>query len=261
MLLKTIKSIFFCIVVFLILPSCAINPSQSDTEKSSLTSGYDSLVIEEYNESTVETTAIIVDGVLYRNKFQGDLILRNPKYGDEAVLKDTIGQYHRIEGTKYDLLYNVNSEVVGAPESVYCRDNQWQELKKYYSDSNNFSCQCIIKTNGVSSETIDVDKMDIAKLNELLAFCEENAYDPNAFAGINNTKAVSTSSLGDKAYRFKMSSNDGLFSVDAKSFCILDNVLVYRYYEVMPEDKTLIIDVPKELSDYFISIISSTNAK
>ena len=99
--------------------------------------------------------------------------------------------------------------------------------------------------------------MDIFKLNELLAFCEENSYDPNNFAGTKNAKAVSTSSLGDKAYRFKMSSNDGLFSVDAKSFSILDNVLVYRYYEIMPEDKTLIVDVPKELSDYFVSIITN----
>ncbi len=256
--MKTFEAILVCIFTLLMLSSCAINSSETDTENPSLSSGYDSLIVEEYNESTVGTTAIMVDGVLYRNKFQGDLILRNPKYNDEAVLKDTTGQYHRIEETKYDLLYNVNSEVSGAPESVYCRDDQWQELKRYYSDSNNFTYQCIIKTNGVSSETIDVDKMDIVKLNELLAFCEENAYDPNAFAGTNNTKAVSTSSLGDKAYRFKMSSNDGLFSVDAKSFSILDNALVYRYYEVMPEDKTLIIDVPKELSEYFISLINNS---
>ncbi len=255
--MKTIKTIFICIVALLMLSSCAINSSESDTINSSLTNGIDSIVVEEYNESTVGTTAIMVDGVLYRNKFQGDLILRNLKYAEEAVLKDTTGQYHRIEGAKYDLLYNVNSEGAGTPESVYCRDDQWQELKKYYSDSNNFTYQCVIKTNGVSTETIDVDKMDIAKLNELLAFCEENAYDPNAFAGANNTKAVSTSNLGDKAYRFKMSSNDGLFSVDAKSFSILDNALVYRYYEVMPEDKTLIVDIPKDLSDYFVSIITS----
>lgn len=260
--MKSIKITFaYAVILLVFLSSCTINSSKSDTTNTSLTNGIDSIVVEEYNESTVGTTAIMVDGVLYRNKFQGDLILRNPQYGDEAVLKDTTGQYHHIEGTEYDLLYNVNSEVSGAPESVYCRDDQWQELKKYYSDSNNFTYQCIIKTNGVTSETIDVDKMDIVKLNEILAFCEENAYDPNAFAGTNNTKAVSTSSLGDKAYRFKMSSNDGLFSVDAKSFSIVEDMLVYRYYEVMPEDKTLIIDVPKELSDYFISIISITNAK
>ena len=248
-------------VALLMLSSCAINSLESDTVNPSLTDGNDSVVEEEYNETTADTTAIMVNGVLYRNKFQGDLILRNPTYSEEPVLKDTTGQYHRIAGPKYYLLYNVNSEVVGAPESVYCRDEQWQELKKYYSDSNNFTYQCIVKTDGVSSKTVEVDKMDIVKLNELLSFCEENAYNPNDFAGENNTKAVSTSSLGDKSYRFKMSSNDGLFSADAKSFSIVDNTLVYRYYEVMPEDKTLIIDVPKDLSDYFVSIIRNFEIK
>lgn len=73
------------------LSSCAIKSSESDLEKSSLTNGYDSIVMEEYNGSTVGTIAIMVDGILYRNKFQGDLILRNPKYSDEAILKDTTG--------------------------------------------------------------------------------------------------------------------------------------------------------------------------
>lgn len=259
--MKTFKSILVCAFTLLMLSSCAINSSETDTENPSLSGGYDSLIVEEYNESTVGTTAIMVDGVLYRNKFQGDLILRNPKYNDEAVLKDTTGQYHRIEGTEYDLLYNVNSEVSGVPESVYCRDDQWQELKKYYSDSNNFTYQCIIKTNGVSSETIDVDKMDIVKLNELLSFCAENSYEPNAFAETNNTKSVSTSSLGDKTYRFKMSSNDGLFSANAKTFYVLDNSLVYKYYEVMTEEKTLIIDLPEELSQYFLSVINELSAE
>ena len=98
-------------VALLILSSCAINSSESDTTNSSSTNGNDSVVEEEYNETTADTTAIMINGVLYRNKFQGDLILRNPQYGDEAVFKDTTGQYHRVEGTKYDLLYKVNSEV------------------------------------------------------------------------------------------------------------------------------------------------------
>lgn len=258
--MKTKKTILIYIVALLMLSSCAINSSQSDTEKSSLTSGYDSLVIEEYNESTVGTTAIMVNGVLYRNKFQGDLILRNPKYGAEAVLKDTTGQYYRLEGTVYDLLYNVDTDVTGAPESVYCRDEQWQELNEYYSDPTNFTYQCIAKSNGGTSETIDVNEMAIVKLNELVAFCEENAYDSNAFADKNNAKAVFNSSLGNKTYRFRMSSNDGLFSVDARSFCVSDNTLVYKYYEVMAEEKTLIIDVPEELSQYFMSVINNLNA-
>lgn len=238
-----------------------MNLSDSDTTNSTTTGANDSIVVEEYNETTADTNAIKVNGVVYRNKFQGDLILQNLKYSEEVVLRNTVGQFHRVEGTKYDLLYNANSEVTGAPESVYCRDDQWQELKKFYSDANNFTYQCIVKADNNASETVDVNKMDIVKLNELLAFCNENKYEPNSFAETSKTKAVSTSSLGDKTYRFKISSNDGLFSADAESFSIVDNTLVYRYYEVMSENKTLIVEVPKDLSDCFVSVISNLDTK
>lgn len=259
--MNRIKSFFICIIILLLLSSCTTNPSNSDTTSTISTGFNDSIVVEEYNEATADTTAIKVNGVVYRNKFQGDLIFQNLKYSEEVVLQNTIGKFHRIEGTKYDLLYNANSEVTGAPESVYCRDDQWQELKKYYSDSNNFTYQCIVKADNNSVETIDVNKMDIVKLNELLAFCNENKHEPNSFAETSNRTAVSTSSLGDKTYRFKISSKDGLFSADAKSFSIVDNTLVYRYYEVMSENKTLIIEVPKDLSDYFVSVISKLDTK
>lgn len=250
-----------CVVTLFMLSSCTINLSDSDTTNSTTTGANDSIVVEEYDEDTADTTAIKINGIVYRNKFQGDLILQNLKYSEEVVLQNTIGKFHRIEGTKLDLLYNANSEVSGAPESVYCRDNQWQELKKYYSDSNNFTYQCIVKADNNSSETIDVNKIDIVKLNELLVFCNENKYEPNSFAESSNTRAVSTSSLGDKTYRFKMSSKDGLFSADAESFSIVDNTLVYRYYEVMPENKTLIVEVPQDLSEYFVSVISNLDTK
>lgn len=259
--MKIIKYTLVCIVALLMLSSCTINSSDSDTTSKTSTSLNDSIVVEEYNEDTADTTAIKVNGIIYRNKFQGDLILQNLKYSEEAVLQNTIGKFHRVEGTKYDLLYNANSEVTGAPESVYCHDDQWQDLKKYYADSNNFTYQCIVKDDNNSFETFDVSKLDIIKLNELLAFCNENKYEPNSFAETSNTRAVSTSSLGDKTYRFKTSSNDGLFSVDAESFSIVDNTLVYRYYEVMSENKTLIVEVPKDLSDYFVSVISNLDTK
>lgn len=244
-----------------LLSSCTTNSSDSDTTSTTSTGFNDSIVVEEYNEVTADTTAIKVNGIIYRNKFQGDLILQNLKYSEEVVLQNTVGKFHRIEGTKYDLLYNANSEVTGAPESVYCRDDQWQELKKYYAESNNFTYQCIVKNDNHSVEPIDVDKIDIVKLNELLVFCNENKYEPNSFAKTSKTKAVSTSSLGNKTYCFKISSNDGLFSADAESFSIVDSTLVYRYYEVMSENNTLIIEVPQDLSEYFVSVISNLNTK
>ena len=104
--MNSYKKILLCIVTLLILSSCTINLSDSDTTNSTTTGANDSIVVEEYNEDTADTTAIKVNGIVYRNKFQGDLILQNLKYSEEVDLQNTIGKFHRIEGTKYDLLYN-----------------------------------------------------------------------------------------------------------------------------------------------------------
>ena len=212
---------------------------------------------EAYKELTKDTKTITVDGVLYRNKFQGDLILRNPKYGAEPVLSDSTGQYYRLEGTDHDLIYNASGENKGTAENIYCRDIQWSELNNYYSTSSNFVYRCVVRTTGSAAQTVDVDKMDIVKLNELVKFCETNAYKSNDFTESEFMKSVSSTSLGDKTYRFVMSSNDGLFSANAREFCLYEGSLVYKYREIMSENKTLIIELPEELNQYFSSVINS----
>ncbi|MBR4049329.1 MAG: hypothetical protein IKK09_02410 [Clostridia bacterium] len=256
--MKIIKTILAFIVALLVLSSCAVkqNGSSDSNSESSDFIGQTAVMDEAYKELTKDTKTITVDGVLYRNKFQGDLILRNPKYGAEPVLSDSTGQYYRLEGTDHDLIYNASGVNKGTSENIYCRDIQWSELNSYYSTSSHFVYRCVVRTTGSAAQTVDVDKMDTVKLNELVRFCETNAYKSNDFADSDSIKSVPSASLGDKTYRFVMSSNDGLFSANAREFCVLDGSLVYKYREVMSEEKTLIIDVPEELSKYFLSIIN-----
>lgn len=245
------------------LSSCAVkqNGSTSSNSESSDFIGQTAVMDEVYKTLTKDTNTITVDGVLYRNKFHSDLILRNPKYGAEPVLSDSTGQYYRLEGTEHDLIYNASGESKGTSENIYCRDIQWSELNSYYSTSSNFVYRCVVRTTGSMARTVDVDKMDTVKLNELVKFCETNAYKSNDFAESDIIKSVPSESLGNKTYRFVMSSNDGLFSANAREFCILDGSLVYKYREVMSEEKTLIIDVPEELSKYFLSIINGLSVE
>lgn len=245
-------------VALLMLSSCAVkqNGSSGSHSEPSDSIGETAIMDEAYKELTKDTNTITVNGVLYRNKFQGDLILRNPKYGAEPVLSDSTGQYYRLEGTDHDLIYNANGENKGTSENVYCRDIQWSELNSYYSTSTNFVYRCVVRSDGSAAQTVDADKMDIVKLNELVKFCETNAYKSNNFAESDIIKSVPSTSLGDKTYRFVMSSNDGLFSANAREFCVFEGLLVYKYREIMSENKTLVIELPEELNQYFSSIIN-----
>lgn len=254
--MKKIKYVLISVFVVLTLVSCASTKENTPDTNAPLNDLVTEITKEEtYTFSTADTATVTIDGVVYRNKFQGDLILRNPVYGREPALIDNTGRYFRLEGIDYDLIYDVTSKQIGHSESVYCRDDQWQELKAYYSNTENFTYQYITNQKGGKFEVHTVNEMDINKLNNLVDFCEKNSYDPFVSSGSGNTRSVSTSSLGKTEYRFGMNSNDGLFSLGASSFYLLDNNLVLEYNSVMSKGKTLIVDAPKELSEYFISII------
>lgn len=254
--MKKIKYIIISVFVVSTLVSCASTKENTPDTNAPINDLVTEITKEEtYTFSTADTVTVTIDGVVYRNKFQGDLILRNSVYGREPALIDNTGRYFRLEGIDYDLIYDVTSKQIGHPESVYCRDDQWQELKAYYSNTENFNYQYITNTKGGKFEAHTVNEMDINKLNDLVDFCEKNSYDPFASSGSGNTRSVSTSSLGNTEYRFGMNSNDGLFSSGAAFLYVLDNSLVLEYRSVMSSKKTLIVDIPEELSEYFISII------
>lgn len=254
---------FLCILLsatFIIaLSSCT---SVLKEEKTEVESTFETEFLEEteaYTRSKEGTDTITVDGVVYRNGFQGDMIFRNVQYGSEPVYEDNDGRYFKLTGTEHDLIYNVYCREIGAPEGVFCRDDQWQELSQYYSDMDNFTFVCIAneRANGGGFNTITLEKLDTEKLRELAEFCDENSYDPYAFFGNKNTRKVSTSSLGATEYRFILNSNDEHFSYGAGFLYVLDDKLVLKYYDNASQKTTLVVDVPEDLSEYFISVINS----
>ncbi|MBQ3498566.1 MAG: hypothetical protein IJA87_05515 [Clostridia bacterium] len=259
--MRRIKIIMLCIAAVLLLSSCAQNPVAVPEEDSGTTQPVtaESTCEETSAHPTQGTRTITVDGVVYRNNFQGDLILREFTYGREAVYSDSRGGYYRIDIEEYDLIYNVNRVEIGTGEDVYCRDDQWQELKDYYSDKNNVNYICITRKKNGEFKRHTADNMDTAKLNELTVFCDENSYEPFDFISKTDTRKISTEKLGDTEYRFIMNTNDELFSSGAASLYLSDGKLVLLHYERAAEKKAVVVDIPEELSDYFVSVIEKLN--
>ncbi len=245
--MKKIKSVLISVFAVLTLVSCAPTKENTPTTDSPSNNLITEVTQKEtYTFSTADTDTITIDGIIYRNKFQGDLILRNPVYGNEPLLNDDTGLYFKLKETDYDLIYNITSKQIGHPKSVYCRDEQWQELKAYYSDTDNYTYQYITNKKGGKFETHPLDRIDINKLNELIDFCENDS---------NHTRTVLTSELSDTEYRFGMNSNDGLFSSGVAFLYVLNGNLVLSHYSDMSSKRTSVSDLPQELSDYFMSII------
>lgn len=259
--MKKFLCILLSVTFILALSSCTSVLKEEKTEVESTNETEFSEETEAYTRSKEGTDTVTVDGVVYRNGFQGDMIFRNVQYeyGSEPVYEDKDGRYFKLLGTEYDLIYNVYCREIGAPEGVFCRDDQWQELSRYYSDMNNFTFVCIAneRATGGGFNTITLEEMDVHKLRELAEFCDENSYDPYSLFDNKNTREIATSSLGDAEYRFIMNSNDEHFSYGAGFLYELDGTLVLKYYDKASKKTSLVVDVPEDLSDYFISVINT----
>lgn len=197
---------------------------------------------------------VTIDGVTYRDGFYGDLWPKDLIYESYA---DKVGEneFHRVNCKSYDW---VQCSKRGTENGViYCAENQWEQAKAYYSDNNNFVYYCKIGDNYPLVDTIS--NMDSSKFDELMAFADKNGYKP-----FGSNKGVKTRRMPVPNYpelNFYKESNDGNFtSYKGYKFIALDGKLLLLYYYDShygkSEEELVAVDVPDEIGQYFIDLLS-----
>jgi len=209
----------------------------------------------------VKTKTIKIDGILYRNNFQGNLVFKDPQYERTPVFEKGANRYFRLKCEQYDLVYNVNVREIGTGESVYCRNDQWQQLHAYYANPKNFTYECSRRESGAAKLAFySVPDMDIAKLDALVEYCNRNDYDPYGSHSGVKTRRVPYSVSREPELRFGKLSKDELFSEGVASFFIWEGKLLLEWY-TYSDDYMLAVDVPDELSQYFIALVKNIDTK
>lgn len=212
---------------------------------------------------------VTVDGVVYRNNFQGDLYFSNDdnaiiRYGDTAVYEKGSVKLYKIENVEYDLLYNVSGDSVawGDGEDVYCREDQWEELNAYCTNLANFDWLCVVNS-GNSSNRYNVENMDVEKFNSLVKFADENEIDPFDLSQNKNLVEVSYDIWHQPRYSFSVVSKNGLFSKGAIGFYVWEGELVMLHHTTGGGEtgRAYVVYAPDELSEYFVGIINSLNTQ
>lgn len=193
----------------------------------------------------------------YMTGFYGSLFPEEFEYSGESVeIKNTT--LNRIKHERFALYHaDVGSYTTG---TIYCAEKDYKNAQEYYSNPENYSYHCVL---GVDlDKTIEIDDVDKSQFSDLVAFAENNAYDP--FDKKHNSK-INTTTLPMPDHNGKIvlykKSLDGLFtSTTGNEYYIIDNCLylVYRYDYGHGEYKQLIaVKVPDEISAYFTEYLKS----
>lgn len=210
--------------------------------------------------SIAGTDTLTVDGVLYRNNFQSGMTLSSEYYNSFEEIQSGDKLLYRVEDAPFELIYDPDPLItrdIAVSDVIYCRDDQWQALHAYYANPDVYEYACITVDEYRNSDRHVVENPDREKFNELIEWFGENSF--NLINGITNPQ-LSYPVLNDEhflKYRFIIETKDKVFSNGAGEFYIQNGKLSLIYTQTMLTSTTLVVDVPQNLSDYFIGIIAA----
>lgn len=114
---------------------------------------------------------------------------------------------------------------------------------------------CVVTPYNEEAEYIEIQNADADKFNKLIEFYEKNCYEPDSDKSVK-TRAVDASLKNETRYSFLIMSSENPDCSAAEPFFVLNGKLVMGYFSDMFTQKMFVVDVPDEISDYFVSKIN-----
>jgi hypothetical protein len=146
---------------------------------------------------------------------------------------------------------------------VYCAESQWEPMRDYYADPLNFEYYYGVGYY-IPETAVNISEINPQKFDELLAFSDENGYDP--FDQRSNEKIlqkirrISESEFHEGICFYKVSSDGYFTTIQDSMYFVHDGKLLLVFYHDGGNknggiEEVLAMDVPDELGRYFIGLM------
>ena len=175
-------------------------------------------------------------------------------------------QYYRVDNGRFPMLFSLDSVSFGVLQgTLCCAEDHLEEARAYYADGANYDYYCRIGTwtEEQNPESRPIPDMDAAKFEQLMAFAEENAYDPFG------------KDMGDTLPRIPMPAQDEapelVFYRESRDNCtvshcgytfhIIDGRLLLVYYYDFGHgeyEEIVYAEVPADLGGYFVNLLKNS---
>lgn len=205
---------------------------------------------------------VTIGGEAYATGFYGNLYCGVTDFSDDTC---------EVNGTKYlkiqDASFDMYCATVGASsvKTVYCKESQLEAAQAFYSAPANFNffCSAGITTKDSDPELINLSSdVDAEMFDRLIAFAEQNGYDPFNSAANDKVEKVELPMPDEETspkLLFHKESKDGVFVSGKSTEChIIDGelILVFYYDHGFGEYEKLVgVKVPQDISDYFTDLL------
>lgn len=197
--------------------------------------------------------SIVIEGITYRSGFYGELYPAFGQAGDigSNALKEGIiykyrtHEFQRVDFEEHDWVHSYIGPYTSG--TVYCADNQWEQMSDYYANPNNFKYYYGVGYY-ISETSVHIPEIDLQKFDELLTFGNINRSSIKA-------QRISQSEFQEGICFYKVS-NDGFFMTsEGPMYFVHDGKLMLVLYHDAGTEEVVAVNVPDELGQYFIGLI------
>lgn len=211
--------------------------------------------------TTPQLQEVQINGVVYKTGFyEGHHITLDVLSVENCGKTDAGHEYAQVEGTPFDLIWTLEYGYYGTG-AIYCREDQWDTATAYYADVSNYDYK-LFEGNAADMEAdleYAMPDLDVEKYRALKEFEAEFAFGP-AMSDVEAPRYEVTLPSKDRyvgELYFQVISKDGYFVENyGQRYRVADGKLVIIYQYWMEKGTVDVIEVPKELSDYFLQFIT-----
>ncbi|MDE7076654.1 MAG: hypothetical protein K2O62_04970 [Clostridia bacterium] len=202
--------------------------------------------------------SVTIDDEIYVGKFYGDMYARLEYKEDKTRLFET--KYHywwRLEDSTFDLYYCRNKESLLWDPALYCKKSQFEEIKSYYANPDNFDYYIGLEDIHLNRQTQKLTgELNGELLEQILVYNKKVAYplltkekkDKLYLSGVDYVKPL--------VYRV---SKDGLFSFGSGPWIYYKERVYYFDYMDGRTNEYKVYVPSDELSDYIIKLLKDND--
>lgn len=198
--------------------------------------------------------SVTIDGEKYVGNFYGDMYANLEYKEDETCLFDT--KYHywwHLEDSTFDLYYCRNKESMLWFPALYCKKSQFEEIKSYYANPDNFEYYIGLEDKKGNKQTQKLTgDLNGELLERILSYEEKVKYPILSKEKKDVLHLDYVDYVKPLVYRV---SKDGLFSLGSGTWIYYQERVYYFDYMDGRTDEYKVYVPSDEISDYIIKLL------
>lgn len=199
--------------------------------------------------------SIKIDGEEYVTGFYSDLFAVGVSYKENSTSLFTVVSYSwwHLEDSLFDIYYCQHEDALYWNPTLYCKKEQFEEIKAYYADAGNFDYYIGLYGEDAVKLPEDINRTEAEKAIAIIR--KDDSYRRRFLSKVTYNINISDY----ERFIFNRESKDGLFTTAHESLIYYSQNIYLMDYEDGSKNVTHLYIPPNEVNEYLTGLLQEYN--